>query len=318
MLNRAQMRAASENFRLLFWKSMQSKGGDAQVDAAVNALLMQVPESDWKGLYRWFLGLPIMRHWVGDRQASELNADGFELVHKPYEATIKVMADDIKFDRLGGYKPAIATLANEVKLLKFRELVKVMEDARVGTVYGNCYDGYPLISASHTTGSNTGTAALAAASLEASIAAMIAQHDVTNTDDRLLIRPKYLWYHDALQATVEKLIDREFVVDLLATGGTADYVGGAVSNIHYKKLIPLPLPMGSSYVRYWGLLAERQADMVGPLIWQYDPAGGSFDAMDQSDDEPLFMRREIFYGVSAWGAMGPGFPQYIWGSDGTT
>ncbi len=316
MLSRAEMRAASESFRLLFWKSMQAAGGNPDVDLAIATMLMQFSEPEWKALYRWFLGLPIMRQWIGDRQAVELAADGFEVIHRPYEATLIVLEDDIRFDKLRGYKPAINNLANELKLLKFREMLKLIEDARLGTTYGNCFDGFPLISASHTTGTNTGTAALAHASLDAAIAAMGAQHDVLNTDDRLMIRPKYLWYHDALQSTVEDILDTTVVANV---GTSTTHPDVAISNKHHKRLIPLPLPLGAAFAAYWGLLAERpSADTMGPILWQYTPDGGSFEAMDQPDNEPMFMRREMLFGISAWGAIAPGFPQYIWGSDGTT
>lgn len=319
MLSRAKMRAASETFKLVFWKTTQSGGAQTpEVAMAITAMLMQVPEPDWKGLYRWFTGLPIMRQWIGDRQAVELAADGFEVIHKPYESTLKVLRDDIKFDKLGGYRPAIQEMANEVTLLKFRELIRLIEDARSGTTYGNCFDGYPLISASHTTGTNLGTAALTHAALAAAKAAMVAQHDTVNTDDRLLVRPTHLWYHDALQSTVDEILGNEYVVQSLATGGTSDYVGGAVKNVHYKSLTPLPLPLGSGYTAYWGLLAVRPGGGLGPILWQYDPSGGDFIAMDQATAEPNFMRRELFFGTEAWGAIAPGFPQYIWGSDGTT
>jgi phage major head subunit gpT-like protein len=317
MLDRAKMRAASQTFKLVYWKTLQSGGVQTPEVQEALKLLMEIPEADWKGLYRWFLGLPIMRQWIGDRQAVEVQAEGFEVIHKPYEATLQVLRDDLKFDKLGGYRPVIAEMANELMLLKFRELVRFMEDARAGTVYGNAFDGYPLISASHPTGSNLGTAALAAASLSAAIVAMKQQADPT-TGDRLLVRPTHLWYHPDLAETVDGILNSELVIESLATGGTTDYVGGPVKNVHYKKLLPLEIPMGSSYAAYWGLFADRPGSELGPILWQYDPAGGDFEALDSPDAERNFMRRELLFGTESWGAIAAGFPQFIWGSDGTT
>jgi phage major head subunit gpT-like protein len=296
---------------------MTLQKGGVQTPEVQNALkmLMEIPQRDWKGLYRWFLGLPLMRHWIGDRQALQLVVEGFEVLQKPWESTLEVLRDDLKYDNLGGYRPTIAEMANEVLLLKYRELIRLMEDARTGTIYGNCFDGYPLISASHGTGTNSGTAALTASALDDAIDAMKAQHDVTNTDDRLLINPTHLWYHPALRSTVRDILD----MDLVASAGTSTtHTDTTIRNPHYKALEPIELPMGSSYTAYWGLFADRPGSELGPVLWQYDPAGGDFTSLDSPNDMPNFMRRQLLFGTEMWGAIAPGFPQFVWGSNGTT
>jgi hypothetical protein len=147
---------------------------------------------------------------------------------------------------------------------------------------------------------------------------MRAQHDTVNTQDRLLIEPTHLWYHDGLQNTVDEILDPVLTVKGLSVAGTVtDYVGGSGTNLMYKKLIPVPLPLNSASALHWGLFAARPGGGLGPVLWQYDPTGGNFRSLDADNDEPNFMRRELFYGTEMWGAIAPGFPQFIWGSTGT-
>ncbi|HHE72219.1 MAG TPA: hypothetical protein ENL34_08085 [Chloroflexi bacterium] len=314
MLDRAKMRAVSKAFQMVFIKTLQAGGVQTPSVQAAMTMLMEIPQTDWKGLYRWFLGLPIMRHWIGDRQAQQLEADGFEVVHKPWEATLSVLRDDLMFDKLGGYRPAIANMASERELLPYRQLLEVMKDMRAGTAFGNCFDGYPLISASHPTGTNLGTAALTHASLDDAILAMRSQTDVT-VGDSLLIEPTHLWYHQSLQATVTAILDRrQMSIDGITS--TSDVV---VDNDHYKLLKPIALPLGSGKGAWWGLYSERVGqDQPGPILWQYLPGGDNFVALDSDTDIQNFMRRELLFGTEKWGAAAPGFPQFIWASDGTT
>ncbi len=55
-----------------------------------------------------------------------------------------------------------------------------------------------------------------------------------------------------------------------------------------------------------------------PILWQYKPNGNSFVSMDKETDYANFMRKELYYGVEDTGNVAPGFPWYIWASDGTT
>ena len=308
MLDRAKFRAASQSFKLLFMKTLQSEGALSPSVVAALQMVMKIPEPDFKGLYRWMEGLPIMRQWIGDRQAVALAAKGFEVLQKPWESTLNVLRDDIKFDRLGGYRPAIMSMANELNLLPYREMIRVMNDAFSGTIYGNCYDGYPIISASHVTGSNAGTAAMSHSALDAAILAMEAQTDATNGDS-LLVEPTHMWFHKTLKPTAEDILDRRYVSD----GETSSV---AHDNKHYKKLIPISLPLASGMAAYWGLFSMQPGQELRPILWQFDPNGQDFISLDKNTDEANFTRRELKYGTEDWGAAAPAFPQFIWGSTG--
>ncbi len=164
MLQREQYLAASRMFKLLFLKTMQSTEGQEVIKLA-KMLAMFVPSEKRQLTYRWFLGVPKLREWIGERRARELESDGYEVRMKTYEGTLKVMRDDLEDDQLGGYRPAIMTLANEVKLLPWRRIVDLFSDGFDGEKYGMCFDGAPLFSIRHPTVSNASTALLSVQSL---------------------------------------------------------------------------------------------------------------------------------------------------------
>jgi phage major head subunit gpT-like protein len=303
MLESAQMRGASESFKLIWIRTLQYMTTLPPQIAAAMMAVMRIPEADFKGLYRWFEGLPIMRHWIGDRKASQLRAEGFEVIHKHFESTIRVFGGDIKFDKLGGYRPAIQRMAQELMLLPYRRMLLLMLDGFAGADY-LCFDGLPLFSDTHATGDNKSDIVLADGSdIDEAKAAMRAFVDPTNGDS-LFIEPTHIWFHVDLQATVEDIID----TNPLASGA---------GNKHYKSLEKVPLYLGSGQEAWWGLFSLPQGDPLRPILWQFDPSGGNFTAMDNPTDQAAFMRDEFFYGTDAWGAAACGFPWYAWGSDGS-
>ncbi len=305
MNNRDQMRAASRAWQLILLKTIQSDP-PAPVMMA-KQLMMEVDQQDFKVTRNWFEALPTMRKWLGSRKSTTLAAKGFDTILKPYEGTLDLLEDDVIFDRLGGTELAVRQMGVEFLLHPWREMISMMEDARAGSVYGNAYDGYPLISASRsaTTGSNSGTAGLTAAALADAEKAMRNQ---TLGGDPLFVQPTHLWYHPDLQATVEAILDRNVVSD-----GLTSSVG--VTNTNYQKYVKLPLQgLGSSYAAYWGLVDLTPGNVMKPLLW-CEKRGSRRIRTDESE---LFDNRKIRHGIDYWSTIAPGLPWFIWGSDGTT
>lgn len=305
----AKMRAASKVFKLLYMKTLQ-KGKAPQVAALADLLCMKIPGTAWIEVYNWFEGLPLLRRWVGSRIARKLREESFEVKLEPWESTINVMRDNIMFDQLGGYMPTIRQMAIEVKLLPWRQSVKLIEDGFAGTAFGNCFDGYPLFSASHSTGTNVGTKVFSSTALSEAVLAMRSQVD-PDTGDDLLIEPTHVWYHKDLEDKVGDVLDKEFVID--KTGMTTE------SNKWKDKLVKVPLRgLTSSASKFWGLLALEEGNEQKPILHRYMPGSEKFVALDKDDDDANFDRRELKYGVEYWSKTVPGFPQFVWGSDGTT
>jgi len=231
---REKMRAASQSFQLLWLKLMQNDP-PAEVLALANLLAMQMKCTDWVGLYRWFESIPLMRRWLGDRKVKELKGAGHQVTQDYFESTIGVQREDVRYDKLGGYMTAIEKLANEIKLLPWRQAVAVLADGFSGTAFQLCFDGLPLFSAEHSTGSNTSTLALSATNLATAKKVMRAQAD-PETGDSLLIEPTHLWYHTALEPTAIEIVEKEFI-----TAGE--------SSVSRSSASPRPPPTGGASSR---------------------------------------------------------------------
>jgi phage major head subunit gpT-like protein len=304
------MRAASQVFRLVWLKSLQTGALPPQVLEAL-MMVMQFANADFTVIYRWFKSLPKMRHWIGDRQAAKLEAEGFQLNQKPFESTIEAKRDDIMFDRLGGYLTAIRRMAAEAKLTPYRRMLEVVKDGFAGSSY-TCFDGYPLFSNSHAFGDNDmGTDALTHSNLSTAISTM-QQFIDAETNDSLLIQPTHLWYHLDLQPTVEDILD----LDLISNAGGAEQTT-SIRNKHFKRLKPMALDLGAGKTTWWGVASLQPGEELRPILWQYKPDSVDFQEMTGPTDEPNFMRRDLFYGTELWGAEACGFPMYIIGSQGS-
>jgi len=306
MLDRAKYMAASVTFKAWWLRTMQETL-PPEVMAPVNLLCMQEDTMDAKVHFSWFDSIPIMRHWVGDRVAHELSAKSVEYGIQPWELTLRVLRDDLMFDRLERYRRAIMKIANETKLMVPRELGKLLADGFTGTLYGNCFDGYPLFSANHSTGDNKDTPALSASSLASAVGQFKLFADPV-TGDRLGIAPTHLWFHTDLAETVRDLL----TLSLISDGTTT------IENKWKGRLQPLELslmPAGSE--KYWGLV-HISSDPMKPVMLINRPGSEQFTALDKPDDTGNFTRRELLYGTEKWAKLAPGIPFYIWGSDGTT
>ena len=309
MLNREALRRASVSFKMLFIETLQT-GKSPAATAFASDFCMEDTSEEFQVYFNWLMGIPLLRHWVGDRKLNELSAAEFSVKLKPWESSLRVLEDDIRFNRQGGLRTVIQKMTVELLNKKWRTVAGLVQDGFTGTTYGDCFDGLHLYSATHATGSNLGTASLSRTALDAAILAMRSQTDPTTTDD-LLIEPTHLWYHPTLEARVQDILNKQYVIDLTGTS--------VESNRQYQILKPLPIRgFTAAAANYWGLLAADPGDPLKPIIWRHVPSMDEFVAMDSSQDESRFMRRELRYGIEMWANAAPAFPQYIWGSNGTT
>ncbi|SMH35904.1 Mu-like prophage major head subunit gpT family protein [Maritimibacter sp. HL-12] len=62
--------------------------------------------------YGWLGKFPKMREWVGDRVIKDMEAFGYTIVNKDFEATVGVDRNDIEDDNLGVYTPLFAEMGH--------------------------------------------------------------------------------------------------------------------------------------------------------------------------------------------------------------
>jgi phage major head subunit gpT-like protein len=72
----------------------------------------EMPSSTSSNLYTDLSEFPNLREWLGDRQVKGLSAKGYEIVNKPYEATIGISKDKIEDDQYGIYSKKVEMMGN--------------------------------------------------------------------------------------------------------------------------------------------------------------------------------------------------------------
>lgn len=98
--------------------------------------------------YKWLGTSPVMREWIGGRQAKGFRENGFTIKNKTFEATLEVMVDEIRRDKTGQVMLRIQQLAerandHDAKLLS--SLILAGESAL-------CYDGQYFFDTDHSEG----------------------------------------------------------------------------------------------------------------------------------------------------------------------
>ena len=94
---------------------------------------------------------PLMREWIGGRQAKQLREMGFTIRGKKYEATLEVQVDDVRRDKTGKIEMKIRQLAERVKDHDAQLLTQLL----VAGSSQVCYDGQFFFGTGHA-GGNSG------------------------------------------------------------------------------------------------------------------------------------------------------------------
>tara|TARA_Y100000310_G_scaffold342185_1_gene444183 strand:+ start:5955 stop:6905 length:951 start_codon:yes stop_codon:yes gene_type:complete len=98
--------------------------------------------------YNWLGQAPVMREWVGGRNAKAFRENGLTIINKTFEATLEIAVNDIRRDKTGQIMIRINEMADRVaahwnKLLS--ELLVTGESAA-------CYDGQFFFDTDHSEG----------------------------------------------------------------------------------------------------------------------------------------------------------------------
>lgn len=95
--------------------------------------------------YKWLGTAPLMREWIGGRNAKGFRENGFTIRNKTFEATLEVLVDEIRRDKTGQVMARIQDLAarandHDAKLLS--ALIVAGESSM-------CYDGQYFFDTDH-------------------------------------------------------------------------------------------------------------------------------------------------------------------------
>ena len=98
--------------------------------------------------YKWLGTSPILRQWVGGRQAKGFRENGFTIKNKTWEATLEVLVDEIRRDKTGQVMMRINQLAERAN----SHDAKLLSSLIVSGESALCYDGKYYFATDHVEG----------------------------------------------------------------------------------------------------------------------------------------------------------------------
>ncbi len=295
MLDRSLLREASQIFRTAFLEELDRQS--AELNPIVAGFTDMTTNDARTDKIRFLLELPQMREWVGGRHYSKLAAEGFQFEKVPYEASLTVDGDDIRYDNLGLVRNKILQLAEEAARLPYDQIIQLLVNGDAATSLA--YDGLPFFDTGHAGGSNLITTAFSSTSYRALRELMWSQTDANNRS--LRVSPTHLYHSIALTSEVRDVV----IADRLASGA---------SNVDKGEVVPVAAPeLGATE---WAMV--DQSKRLKPFMWIDHTEGTSFTSKDNPDTSDIaFDTEELRFGVDRRAAKGYAFYQLAAFSDGT-
>ncbi|VAX21121.1 Phage major capsid protein [hydrothermal vent metagenome] len=293
VINRSTLGDTMRGFKTVFTKAYEATTTHS------SDLAMRVDSATRQEEYRWLGAFPGLSEWLGDRAVKDLAQDGFVIKNKDFEATIAVDRNDIEDDNIGVYAPLFSQLGENAKQHPDELIFALLENAFTG----KSFDGKAFCATNHPNGkqanwSNKGTGALSASSYETARQTMMSY---VNEEGRpMRIMPTHVIVPPQLEKEAKDIV----VADLTASGQ---------SNVWKNSADVIVAPELSTSPTYWFVASLNQP--TKPFILQMRK-DAQFIAMDNVDDENVFMRKRFIYGVDYRGAAGYGLPHFVYGSTG--
>ena len=245
--------------------------------------------------YAFLGGFPKMREWIGDRVLKDLTAYKYSITNKKWEVTIEEDVEVIEHDELGIVKIKVQQMAHDAKT-HYDELVFPLLETN-----GDCYDGEKFFSAKHpvgkTTMSNIGDKALNQKSFMEARGEM---RGITSDEGKSLkIKPNLLVVPPELEQVALEILKKDFLEN-----GESNITKGICEYIVSDELTD---------DKAWYLMDTKRP--LKPIILQRSKKI-TFVSMNKEDDEGVFMRDSVRYGVSARDNSGYGLWQLAYKSTG--
>jgi phage major head subunit gpT-like protein len=128
----------------LYYKRLEQKSGMDWIEAISNYFTSD-QESE---TYKWLGQSPVMREWVGGRQAKGFLTNGLTIENKHFEGTLEINVKDLRRDKTGQITVRINEFADRTNAHWAQILSKLINSAE-STV---CYDGQYFFDTDHLEG----------------------------------------------------------------------------------------------------------------------------------------------------------------------
>jgi len=242
--------------------------------------------------YAWMARLGQMRQWIGERVVNNLSSKVYQLLSLPYEYTVGVLRDDIKYDNFGVYAPVFEQMG-EVSLKWPDQLVKAALQAGTSQT---TFDGVAFFSTAHPLSGVNQSNLFAATALTAANfdVVKIALGQLKGEDGELINSGRAtLIVPPALETTAKNILS----AGLIASGGVA------ISNMLVNSANLLVLDELNNEPTVWYVAYLDGA--IKPLVFQELEAPTQV-RKDKPEDDNVFWKRELIWGTEAHGAAGYG------------
>lgn len=124
-----------------FYNTLEQDAGSSWIDSVSNYFTSN-QESE---TYKWLGMSPVMREWIGGRQAKGFRNDGVTIVNKNFEATLEVLVDEIRRDKTGQVMVRVRELAERTNA-HWASMLTTLLIAGESAV---CYDGQFFFDTDH-------------------------------------------------------------------------------------------------------------------------------------------------------------------------
>jgi len=297
IVNKKSLEAVTKTIKAVYLATLLAK---AQEQMLYKKLAMIINSNSPEEVLSWIGDLPEVKEWLSERAKETLKYFDYTIKKKDWEATIKIMRDDILFDRLGVVKPRIMQLVE----VGFAFYTKIIIDLLKAGETTKCYDGKYLFAANHDGVYNQANIFNYKLTPKAyGLARANMRKLKTYSGQTININPTHLIVPPALETT-----GLEIIKSTTVSGSTNIYQGTS-------ELIVIPEL--TSDVEWY--LADLSKGELKPFIMQMvKPFENSFAALDDQTSEAAFMRKEYYYGIDSIMNAAPGFWQLIYKGKGTT
>lgn len=248
-----------------------------------------------------------MREWIGDRIVRQIETGSWSFLVKDFERTIGIKTTDLDDDLLGAYMPEIDGMGQAAAELPDRLAADVLINGE--SAAHPCYDGKALFATDHpinaisggTTFSNLYTSrALTPTNFEYGMEQMRLQK---GPDGKTLrTRGRVLAVGPQREGIARRILENQMVVETAGDGATDNINRGRARLEVIDELDEVD--SGTS----WFLMDDSRP--IRPIILARRQAPRMV-RQDRDEDDAVFSRRQLTYGVDCRWAAAPGMPQCI-------
>ncbi len=256
--------------------------------------------------------MPLFRQWDGERRAVPMSVGSHSITVKPYEWTVKVGRDDIKFDKQGilsygmsGYGIAQQRLPSDL-----------INDFQNAGTSKKCFNGQNFYDSSQPNGFNGrgGTFQNRFTSMDLTPQNLWTQYEymtqlVDGNGKRMGIRPNILEFGPGMINKARTALTAEFIGKAVSNAGVFDAVSGvvgaaAVSNTAMGLVQPQYNPDLTT-----GMWYLHDTRFMKPFLYMVEQAPTGLITRQNLDDPSVWSNKEFLWGSDAYVAATCTIPQ---------